>query len=121
MKKTMLAFIALLGLGGTLYAQESIDLMNYRVKIIKQASKKNIEDEIERAKFEFGSDLEKIINKVDFDCTSLGLVKTDKFKNPVMGYVEYTFKKEIEKDIEALCEEKVFKSGSESIAFLIVW
>jgi hypothetical protein len=121
MKKTVIAFIALFGFIGSLNAQEAIDLMNYRVKIIKQASKEDIEDEIEQAKFDFGSDLKKIVRNVDFDCSTLGLPKTDAFKNPVLGYVEYTYKKEIKKDIEALCEEKVFANGTDSIAFLIAW
>lgn len=121
MKKSLIACIAAAGLSGLLFAQEPIDLTNYRVKIIKNASQKSIEKEIKSAKFEFGGDLEKIIEKVDFDCKSLGLAKTDEFKNPAMGYVEYTYKKEIEKDIEALCEEKVFNDGSNSVALLVVW
>ncbi|SFV58873.1 hypothetical protein MNB_SV-14-1827 [hydrothermal vent metagenome] len=103
------------------YATEKIDLDNYRVKIVKNASKKDIQSATESIKFEFGKDIEKIITKVDFDCKSLGLSKTNEFKNPPMGYVEYTYKKEIEKDVEALCEEMVYNSGSESVAFLIKW
>ncbi len=114
--------IAVVVLGtSTVYATQKVDLENYRVKIVKNASKKTIERETKSIKFEFGNDIEKVITDVDFDCKSLGLAKTDTFQNPPMGYVEYTYKKEIEKDIEALCEERVYDTGSESIAFLIKW
>ena len=103
------------------FATEKIDLENYRVKIVKNASQKAIKKATESIKFEFGQDIEKVIKKVDFDCKSLGLAKTDTTKIPGMGYVDYTYKTEIEKDVEALCEERVYDSGSESIAFLIKW
>ena len=119
MKKLIVTSIVITGLSSTLWANEKIDLENYRVKIIKNASQKSIEKEIKSAKFEFGKDIEKIIKKVDFDCKSLGLDKTDESKS--YDAMEYTYKKEIEKDVEALCEEKVYSDGSNSIAFLIVW
>ena len=103
------------------FGAEKIDLENYRVKIVKHASQKAIKKATESIKFEFGQDIEKVIKKVDFDCKSLGLAKTDTTKIPGMGYVDYTYKTEIEKDVEALCEERVYDSGSESIAFLIKW
>ncbi len=123
MKKTVtVAMVITLLSTSMMFAEDNkIDLDNYRVKIVKNASKKDVEKATESIKFEFGKDIEKVITKVDFDCKSLGLKKTDEFKNPVMEYVEYTYKKEIEKDIEALCEERVYDSGSESIAFLIKW
>ena len=123
MKKTVtVAMVITLLSTSMMFAEDNkIDLDNYRVKIVKNASKKDVEKATESIKFEFGKDIEKVITKVDFDCKSLGLKKTDEFKNPVMEYVEYTYKKEIEKDIEALCEERVYESGSESVAFLIKW
>lgn len=109
-------------LGASLaFGAEKIDLENYRVEIVKNASSKAIEEATESIRFEFGNDIEKVIKKVDFDCKSLGLPKTSESKNPPMGYVEYTYKKEIEKDVEAVCRERVYHSGSESIAFLIKW
>ena len=121
-KKRVTAVMAIAVLSTSMvFATEKIDLENYRVKIVKNASKKAIKTATKSIKFEFGNDIEKVITKVDFDCKSLGLAKTDESKNPAMGYVEYTYKKEIEKDVEALCEERVYSSGSESIAFLIKW
>jgi len=121
-KKSVTAAITLAFLGSSvLCATEKIDLENYRVKIIKGASEKTLKSATESIKFEFGKDIAKIITKVDFDCKSLGLPKTGEFKNPGMGYVESTYKKEIEKDIEALCEERVYDTGSKSVAFLIIW
>jgi len=120
-KKRVTAVMAIAVLSTSMvFATEKIDLENYRVKIVKGASQKTLKKATESIKFEFGNDIEKVITKVDFDCKSLGLAKTDETKNP-MGYVEYTYKKEIEKDVEALCEERVYDSGSESISFLIKW
>ena len=121
-KKRVTAAVAIAVLSTSMvFASEKIDLENYRVKIVKGASQKTLKKATESIKFEFGNDIKKIITKVDFDCKSLGLAKTNEFKNPPMGYVEYTYKKEIAKDIEALCEERVYSSGSKSIAFLIKW
>ncbi len=121
-KKSVTAVMAIAVLStSVVFSAEKIDLENYRVKIVKDASQKTIKKATESIKFEFGKDIEKVITKVDFDCKSFGLAKTDEFKNHAMGYVEYTYKKEIEKDVEALCEEMVYDSGFESIAFLIKW
>ena len=121
-KKSVMVAMAISVLSTSMvFAAEKIDLENYRVKIVKNASPKAIKKATESIKFEFGNDIEKVITKVDFDCKSLGLAKTNESKNPPMGYVEYTYKKEIEKDVEALCEERVYSSGSESIAFIIKW
>ncbi len=121
-KKSVMVAMAISVLSTSMIsAAEKIDLENYRVKIVKNASPKAIKKATESIKFEFGNDIEKVITKVDFDCKSLGLAKTNESKNPPMGYVEYTYKKEIEKDVEALCEERVYSSGSESIAFIIKW
>ncbi len=122
LNKSTVYAIAIVALGTSMvYATQKVDLENYRVKIVKNASKKTIERETKSIKFEFGNDIEKVITDVDFDCKSLGLEKTNEFKNPPMGYVEYTYKKEIEKDVEALCEERVYDTGSQSVAFLIKW
>jgi len=121
-KKSVTTALVIVVLGtSTVYATEKIDLENYKVKIVKNASKKDIEKATKSIKFEFGSDIEKTISNVDFDCKSLGLKKTDTTKIPGMGYADYTYKKEISKDIEALCEERVYDSGTESVAFLIKW
>ena len=122
LNKSTVYAIAIVALGTSMvYATQKVDLENYRVKIVKNASKKTIERETKSIKFEFGNDIEKVITDVDFDCKSFGLEKTNEFKNPPMGYVEYTYKKEIEKDVEALCEERVYDTGSQSVAFLIKW
>ena len=118
MKKLVLA-VSILSM--SVLVANDIDLDKYVVKIVKNASKSSVRSAIKELKFTYGMDDSqvKVLDKVDVDCISLGLKKTDIDNRPDRNITIY--KKELEPDVEAVCEEAVYQDGHLSKILLIEW
>jgi hypothetical protein len=121
MKKMGIIVMALAAANTILTGNTKIDLNTYVVKIVKNASEKSIQSAIKDLKFTYGmgDPAVKVLDKVDFSCKSLGLKKSSQSSFP--DHVTTVYKKEIEPNVEGVCEEAVYKDGKLTKALLMEW
>jgi len=119
MKKTIIA-TALAVLVTSSMAEEKIDINQYdMISVFKNAPASVEQGEKSGAKFtNDGVNPYKIIDKA-LSCKELGFTKYTKKDFSDFGYVRYHYTKMVKNDVEAFCNEDIYKGGTKNFSILI--
>ncbi|WP_294955321.1 hypothetical protein [Sulfurovum sp.] len=101
------------------YTAEKIDIDKYdMISIYKNTPSFVTKMEKKNAKFaNEGSNPYKIMEKAALTCKSLGFVKHT--KQDFGDHVLYHYTKMVKNDVEAVCDENIYKGGTENFAVLV--
>ena len=101
------------------FAAEKIDINKYdMITIYKNAPSFVAKMEKKGAKFaNEGTNPYKIMENTTFSCKDLGFSKHT--KKDWGEYVQKSYTKMVKNDVEAICDEKVYKGGTENFAVLV--